>query len=593
MPFTYQPLQDSRRDIRLLEINAYDTAQERISCSITHKAVGSDTDFTALSYVWGDPAQPRPILLDGQEVNVTRNLYDGLERLAKFEKPQLGKLWVDALCINQTDDTEKAHQVQLMGRIYSSARRVLIWLGPEDDASVDALHQLSLLGSTLKDLKTRPDYGPSICQAFVKTILECSGTSFNFTHIHTLFQRPWWTRVWVIQEALLAKEAYVMVGDHAKDWSDIHSAWSAFEWMILYVDTDPKYKQVYDVLNEVYFKIAHFTQGSSSKDGGTQSTSLYDAVFLSAFGGAIQSTDPRDRVYGLLGLLSEKDRARIPVDYSKNMTLEKLLFFVTKVLVEDHGPDIMSYRRPTPLSGATPSWTVDWTAKMIATIGGFNSGSHKYNASNGTAWVPATLDATFDDPSIRLSGVLVGHIKGIGSTLDTAVNSPSYVDRCKDWLLELEDLVTSHIEDDHKRQDIMPNLWRIPIADMGLVERAKPEDGHLQGYHVLTGAAKPPPDDAQGDSVASASWPYRRVWKVYGHRAFVLSTAGGAPGLGPRDTRPGDLAVIFSGGHVPFVVRESSRGYSLIGPAYVYGHMDGDAYRSITDAHGLQEFQLH
>ncbi|KAI8161169.1 hypothetical protein K4K49_002036 [Colletotrichum sp. SAR 10_70] len=592
MPYQYRPLQDASRDIRLLEINHGDGSPGHISCSIVHDSLDDDPDFTALSYVWGDAAQRRSILLEGQNVDVTQNLHCSLERLAKFSKSQVNKIWIDALCINQADDEEKAHQVQLMGRIYSSARQVLIWLGPEDDASVSALHQLSLLGSTLEGLKARPDYGPSICQAFVKTILDCSGTSFNFAHIWTLFQRPWWTRVWVIQEALLAKEAYVVIGDHAKDWKEIRSAWSAFECMILYVDTDPKYQPIYDALRDVYFRIAHFSHMNNIQDGSRQETSLFNAVFFSATGGAIQSTDPRDRIYGLLGLLTEKDRRRIPVDYSMAMTLEKLLFFTTKALVEDHGPEVLSYRRPTSLSPGLPSWTVDWTVKMIATIGGFSTGSMMYDASKGTTWSPTTFDATFENPCISLMGVIVGRVKATRNVLESIANSPSYIKDCKEWLLELEDLVCHNLEDGPRRKVIFQNLWRIPITDMGLVGRAKPEDGYPEAYEVLTGIARPPSGDAQDDWIASASWPYRRVWRVLGHRPFIFRDADGTPGLGPRDVCPEDLVVIFSGSHVPFVIRESSHGYSLIGPAYAYGHMDGEEFTGIVTAHGLQEFQL-
>ncbi|KAF6822984.1 heterokaryon incompatibility protein [Colletotrichum plurivorum] len=593
MAFTYQPLQDSRRHIRLLQIDGHDAAADRISCSILHDSLDNDPKFTALSYVWGDPSQPRTILLQGQEVNVTRNLYFALERHAKFPKSQVSQLWIDALCINQADDEEKGRQVQLMGTIYSNATQVLIWLGPADDASVDALHQLSLLGTTFEDVEAREDSGPVVRQAFVKTVLDLSGTSINFAHIQSLFRRPWWTRVWVVQEALLARQAYVLVGDHAQDWKHIRRAWSAFEWMILYVDTDPKYRPIYEVLSDVYFKIAHFTHGDGPGSGTRKSMSLFEAVFYSAASGAVQSTDPRDRIYGLLGLLDDRDRVRIPVDYSREMTLEKILFFTTKALIEDHGPDVLSYRRTTSLSARAPSWTVDWTVKMISTIGGFNFGSNHYDASNGRVWSLSTaFDATFENPTICLSGAVVGHIKKTGSILRSTADSPSYIQDCKSWLLELEDLVRSNFEDGAAKEEIVQNLWRVPIADIGLVERAKPDDGFAEAYRILTGAVKPPPDVAQGDWVSSETWPYRRVWKVYGHRVFVLDTAEEAPGLGPDCICPGDMVVIFSGSHVPFVVRENSQGCSLIGPAYAYGYMDGEAFEDIVAKHGLRDIQL-
>ncbi|EHK48775.1 hypothetical protein TRIATDRAFT_180369, partial [Trichoderma atroviride IMI 206040] len=103
-----------------------------IKCSLQHGGLRSKRPgFEALSYVWGNPAVTNDITCDNRKRAVGKNLYDALERLRLPDKDRV--LWVDALCINQSDNKEKTQQVRIMGEIYTRAQRVLIWLGNGDD----------------------------------------------------------------------------------------------------------------------------------------------------------------------------------------------------------------------------------------------------------------------------------------------------------------------------------------------------------------------------------------------------------------------------------------------------------------------------
>ncbi|KAH7343101.1 heterokaryon incompatibility, partial [Pyrenochaeta sp. MPI-SDFR-AT-0127] len=86
--------------------------------------------YEALSYTWGDPKERLPILVNETEVPVTRNLHAALEHFRSETIDVV--LWVDALCINQTDDVEKSKQVDLMTKIYAYATSTRVWLGPAD-----------------------------------------------------------------------------------------------------------------------------------------------------------------------------------------------------------------------------------------------------------------------------------------------------------------------------------------------------------------------------------------------------------------------------------------------------------------------------
>lgn len=99
-----------------------------ISCTIHRISLTSHPPpkYEALSYTWGDPKATREIIVNGYLVNVTFNLYSALYRLRQSEEMRV--LWVDALCINQTDVDERGQQVGLMGKIYSICDNTVIWI---------------------------------------------------------------------------------------------------------------------------------------------------------------------------------------------------------------------------------------------------------------------------------------------------------------------------------------------------------------------------------------------------------------------------------------------------------------------------------
>jgi hypothetical protein len=115
-----------------------------IACEFFTVDLDQAPPYIALSYTWGDPNDPLPIVIDGIVVKVTRNLHSALTNLR--EDLVARPLWVDAICIDQSDDDEKSKQVQLMGKIYQEALHVMVWLGPADDTSDAVMDYLNEVG---------------------------------------------------------------------------------------------------------------------------------------------------------------------------------------------------------------------------------------------------------------------------------------------------------------------------------------------------------------------------------------------------------------------------------------------------------------
>ena len=131
MPSIYHPLPQGA--IRLLTLHPRE-AGGLIYCSFSIHSNYDDTSmpsYFALSYVWGPKSPTFHILINGERSAIRENLYNFLLQSAPCDG-----LWIDALCINQQDNPERSHQVQLMGSIYRQAQMVWAWLGAAEDSGL-------------------------------------------------------------------------------------------------------------------------------------------------------------------------------------------------------------------------------------------------------------------------------------------------------------------------------------------------------------------------------------------------------------------------------------------------------------------------
>src|SRR4051794_5933878 len=132
----YTALNEQDKDIRVLSLHAGSGA-ELIRCSLHIVSLQNHPEYEALSYVWG-PREPCQFIdIDGQPFGVTPNLYAALRglRLAALSR----SLWVDAVCITQGENAEKASQAAMMGAIYSGTREALLGLGEKTASPIPAV----------------------------------------------------------------------------------------------------------------------------------------------------------------------------------------------------------------------------------------------------------------------------------------------------------------------------------------------------------------------------------------------------------------------------------------------------------------------
>ncbi|EME38735.1 hypothetical protein DOTSEDRAFT_139555, partial [Dothistroma septosporum NZE10] len=137
--------------IRLIRILLPTSTVEDIHCSLESQTgyASEDVHYTALSYCWGDLNVTVSITLDGRMVDVTTNLLGALRAIITFHGAVgSGRYWIDALCLNQADGTERIHQVHQMWRIFCNAGKVLAWIGPENECTESAFSAMETFASS-------------------------------------------------------------------------------------------------------------------------------------------------------------------------------------------------------------------------------------------------------------------------------------------------------------------------------------------------------------------------------------------------------------------------------------------------------------
>lgn len=138
--FKHDPL-NTGLNIRILILEAPRVFDSVIRCKLIHTPLSKCRGgYDALSYVWGSLDMDCKIYCNGQPFYVNTNCYLALKNLRKKRKKRR-ILWIDNICIDQSSNEERGHQVELMGLIYQNARTVVVWLGEEEPGTKRAFRR--------------------------------------------------------------------------------------------------------------------------------------------------------------------------------------------------------------------------------------------------------------------------------------------------------------------------------------------------------------------------------------------------------------------------------------------------------------------
>ncbi|KAF0322271.1 heterokaryon incompatibility protein [Colletotrichum asianum] len=308
-PYQYTPLRwdDTRGEIRLLHLSPADGPMEPLRCclEISNLDVNGHMNYEALSYTWGTEAATEMLILhENTYLKITPNLASFLRQ--RRQKDKEVALWVDALCINQQDIDERNSQVMIMGVVYLRCAAITVWLGSESENSDLAIYTLTHL-ATEAPYGAMPELAPRTCEA-----------------IEGLLSRPWWERVWIVQEIcwgggmrkmLTADSVILRCGKVAIQWNLLVMACARIK-----VDESMHRQTIAGVEKALHLDYVRWSAKrlfGKLVEGKIDATEMLQLVVEYRH---FNATDPRDKIYGILGLVSFPLSIILPgleVDYKK------------------------------------------------------------------------------------------------------------------------------------------------------------------------------------------------------------------------------------------------------------------------------------
>jgi hypothetical protein len=589
-------------------------------CRISIVALENEPQYEALSYTWGDPSDRHDLYQEpeGPDASMTTvriggGLYEALMQLRDPAKSRT--LWVDAVCIDQENLPERGEQVKIMRKIYSRATHVLIWLGPEDDMTAAALHMIAELknhvasrGLSLEALRALKDEDP------VTEILGLEYHTYSaesLAPLWNLYRRPWFKRIWVLQEATAGgSRSKVQIGFHIIPWDDLGMATL---WLVAYLWTSPL-----AVKGEAGTGNA-LTMWQAKLHAHKTPPSVLDEAR------AFLATDARDKVFALWGYpafqrLSE-EFGFIP-DYT--MSLRETYELVTVLTMKSSQTlEILHYVDHPVLTddeSEWPSWIPRWDRLVLP----WSFPLQDYALYSNKSYGKLSLTENPQDGILELKGVSIGHVSDVAQHIDwdssidgTTLRNPATLAQFwddvqqnprnqgsnKDPFADLAQALTVSLDPDYNsaantsahHKDPFPGLAQALTAglDCDYNSAANTPTRHtadaiaflLHSFNSDSSHPQPPvpsslhthllslqPKHPQGDRLR-----YQKdiVWICTKRRLF--HTHNGLFGLGPLAMQAGDVVAILYGGFTPFVLRPRGERFLLVGECYVNDVMGEDA----------------
>ena len=300
-PETYKSLDEQRKEIRLVKLQQHNGMIHLTFETYSLLKPSEVVPYDALSYYWGPPTDLKIVMLEETPVQIRSSLFSFLRVL--LAHGQSRPIWLDVLCINQDDVTERNWQVSIMGDIYNHAALVRSWLGVAEPDADYALTYARINDSTILD--------PQVAKRVRNRARE------GFRH---LLRRPYWERLWIVQEIGLANDVVVHCGSQTVTWTQLMDAFQSLE---LNSEQSTTREAARNVLELQTLRL------SLHDDKKFNSVSLYQRAMQ--FGDR-SCQDPLDKIYGCRSLTHNS--VGIRVDYT--MPLYDLLMNVVLESLESY-----------------------------------------------------------------------------------------------------------------------------------------------------------------------------------------------------------------------------------------------------------------
>jgi hypothetical protein len=650
--YCYSPLEKSSEQFRLLQLLPSSNTSQLHFTLRSYERVRAPA-YQALSYTWGSsdsnngkdrPLASKIIMLDGKSFRIFENLHNSLLELWRIATAHNSLVspntyyWIDAICVDQTNDMERGQQVNMMDAIYTNAKCVIIWLGLEKESqnasSKDLIVKTSALGTMLvNDANLAATTGWVVWHESVsKRAAYCSHvgvppfTDVAWRYLLELFSRQWFTRLWVVQEVALARDVVVLCGRSKFSWRDFEMTAEAFAAGLgsdvseLHLNSTDRHS--FSSSNTCLLhicRIRSWCQSNTYPPGFEEYSVLTSGVVHKrAYAPAVllvvlrffQVTDSRDKVFGILGLvraLLGNDEDFMRADYTQT-SMEVQRTASQKILQETGWLGSIHFARnqgtvlsdtnhcdePTSwITGSAPIRDAFFQKRFDA-IGAVASGD----------WTTQPDFSFLDSRSIKTSGVKVCTVTAVGEPLRDFYEMSIPFSKTIEMILALdktykftgqnriEAAAEVLIESLISGAALLPafrDWWMYMLANNShmenlsqprrLLEEIAIQIGLLKGETELPVKTKEQLDNATTTEVHSEV--FGKHFYLISYRRRFYTSSEGYIGVSLQTLKPGDEIWLLPRTCSPFALRRAldkraGKFYSLVGPAFALGAMYGE-----------------
>jgi hypothetical protein len=608
----YSPLKAG--STRLLRINSK-TSEASIG-ALVEVSLEVAPPYYALSHCWGHQDTGREIQIGHYTITVDSELAICVQRLRELaSQDSLAEparyVWIDSICIDQSNDIERSSQVQQMGRIYSQSIRTLIWLGPGTAAYsgawslVDHIYNISTQKPSSED---KP-----VAKMYSATVHISSGlpiwNSKLWAQLKATLELRWFSRIWIFQETVLSQQdPIILLEDQTYPW---HRLGEAALWLR---------KNGYLRLTQLPAELLNVNLICDIRNTIHK---LPLDVLLSLTQIKFHATDQRDKLYSLFGVYQRQLGCEVPdelrpnyLDSVEDVYIKASRFLITEsrslgLLSRTHGTGkSLSKRQRHYELKCLPSWVPDWsdfdffnkdlrTSFSWVYYGGTESKPRLGFPSHfaASAGLEAKIHPSSDSSRLRISGINVSRLSYV------CAFNPENTKRMEFQALFTRSLVhiCSNTISILAREGI--SLWISHLIRTSCAEQYQflgynweqcLRDGAACLLDVLHNNADLASQVAclddwdafsylQSISEGGASEHFVTLATNYCFNRSFFMTSCGRMGIGPSDASENDHCSVLLGGGVAYVIRQKSSDWVFVGEAYVSGLMSGEAVQACKD----------
>ncbi|KAK4500009.1 hypothetical protein PRZ48_008195 [Zasmidium cellare] len=304
--YVHQPLENAEKQIRLLQIKPCISDDEDIELRSSVWSLDAVRPFFAISYTWGEP-RTRILWIDGKPYNVRLNCHYVLWQARRHHPGSF--VWVDSICIDQENLEEKGCQVRIMAEIYAAAKCVLVGVGQEEDGSeliAKFTAEVSRMGDRAPQMKRIRKWKLPTSQGdwpAWEASVDSIDRELMFRAYPQFAQRPYWNRLWIVQEIAAARSIEILCGEVVISWNALIKLTVMLATVLGQLDDESTILAAFghEMIRVISF--AHLNRYSLDRALGTYNS--------------FQCSDPRDHIFGILSLLdSDKQHLSTYPDYT-------------------------------------------------------------------------------------------------------------------------------------------------------------------------------------------------------------------------------------------------------------------------------------